>query len=60
MVATTATIYDRPSCFGFPRGNGMGVPPPANNKGVVVVAAKNGEKCKEMMVEEEKNRITLP
>lgn len=34
MVATSAAIDDRPSCFRFPRGNGIGVPLPKNYKGV--------------------------
>lgn len=34
MVATAATIDDRPSCLRYPRGNGIGVPLPPNNKGV--------------------------
>jgi 1-deoxy-D-xylulose-5-phosphate synthase len=34
MVATSAAIDDRPSCFRFPRGNGIGVPIPKNFKGV--------------------------
>ncbi|XP_057962086.1 probable 1-deoxy-D-xylulose-5-phosphate synthase 2, chloroplastic [Malania oleifera] len=34
MVATAAAIDDRPSCFRFPRGNGVGVIPPPNNKGI--------------------------
>lgn len=34
MVATSAAIDDRPSCFRFPRGNGIGVPLPRNYKGV--------------------------
>lgn len=33
MVATAATIDDRPSCFRFPRGNGIGVALPPHNKG---------------------------
>ncbi|KAI4294756.1 hypothetical protein MLD38_040785 [Melastoma candidum] len=33
MVATAACIDDRPSCFRFPRGNGIGVPLPLNSKG---------------------------
>lgn len=33
MVATAAAIDDRPSCFRYPRGNGIGVPLPPNNKG---------------------------
>ncbi|RYR50951.1 hypothetical protein Ahy_A06g025993 [Arachis hypogaea] len=33
MVATTAAIDDRPSCFRFPRGNGFGSILPNNNKG---------------------------
>ena len=36
MVATAAAIDDRPSCFRFPRGNGIGVPLPPNNKGVPI------------------------
>ncbi len=36
MVATAAAIDDRPSCFRFPRGNGVGVPLPLNNKGVPI------------------------
>nr|GEV30073.1 glucose-methanol-choline oxidoreductase, FAD/NAD(P)-binding domain protein [Tanacetum cinerariifolium] len=36
MVATAATIDDIPRCFRFSRGNGMSVPPPANNKGVPI------------------------
>ena len=34
MVATSAAIDDRPSCFRFPRGNGIGFPLPRNYKGV--------------------------
>ncbi|KAL4180177.1 hypothetical protein AMTRI_Chr13g123920 [Amborella trichopoda] len=33
MVATAAAIDDRPSCFRFPRGNGVGATVPPNNKG---------------------------
>ncbi|KAL6552122.1 hypothetical protein OROGR_008276 [Orobanche gracilis] len=33
MVATAAAIDDRPSCFRFPRGNGVGAILPFNNKG---------------------------
>ncbi|CAD5174466.1 unnamed protein product [Musa acuminata subsp. malaccensis] len=33
MVATAAAIDDRPSCFRFPRGNGVGVMLPPGNKG---------------------------
>ncbi|RZS01312.1 hypothetical protein BHM03_00031151 [Ensete ventricosum] len=33
MVATAAAIDDRPSCFRFPRGNGVGVALPPDNKG---------------------------
>nr|GEX13200.1 probable 1-deoxy-D-xylulose-5-phosphate synthase 2, chloroplastic [Tanacetum cinerariifolium] len=36
MVATAAAIDDMPSCFGFPIGNDMSVPPPANNIGVPI------------------------
>lgn len=34
MVATAAAIEDRPSCFRYPRGNGIGVALPPGNKGV--------------------------
>lgn len=34
MVATAAAIDDRPSCFRYPRGNGVGVPLPPGNKGI--------------------------
>lgn len=40
MVATAAAIDDRPSCFRFPRGNGIGVPLPPNNKGVPIEVGK--------------------
>ncbi|KAK4748858.1 hypothetical protein SAY87_015444 [Trapa incisa] len=33
MVATAAAIDDRPSCFRFPRGNGVGATLPPHNKG---------------------------
>lgn len=33
MVATAGVIDDRPSCVRYPRGNGIGVPLPPNNKG---------------------------
>lgn len=33
MVATAAAIDDRPSCFRYPRGNGIGVELPQGNKG---------------------------
>lgn len=33
MVATAAAIDDRPSCFRYPRGNGVGVQLPTGNKG---------------------------
>lgn len=34
MVATATAIDDRPSCFRYPRGNGVGVQLPAGNKGI--------------------------
>ena len=34
MVATAAAIDDRPSCFRYPRGNGIGVELPVGNKGI--------------------------
>lgn len=33
MVATASAIDDRPSCFRYPRGNGIGSILPPNNKG---------------------------
>lgn len=36
MVATAAAIDDRPSCFRFPRGNGIGAPLPPGNKGIPI------------------------
>ncbi|XP_010440286.1 PREDICTED: 1-deoxy-D-xylulose-5-phosphate synthase, chloroplastic-like [Camelina sativa] len=36
MVATAAAIDDRPSCFRYPRGNGIGVALPPGNKGVPI------------------------
>lgn len=33
MVATAAAIDDRPSCFRYPRGSGIGSILPPNNKG---------------------------
>ncbi|XP_042392682.1 probable 1-deoxy-D-xylulose-5-phosphate synthase 2, chloroplastic isoform X1 [Zingiber officinale] len=40
MVATAAAIDDRPSCFRFPRGNGVGVPLPEGNKGTPLEVGK--------------------
>ncbi|KAJ8457907.1 hypothetical protein OPV22_030833 [Ensete ventricosum] len=40
MVATAAAIDDRPSCFRFPRGNGIGVPLPRGNKGIPLEVGK--------------------
>ncbi|KAJ7547935.1 hypothetical protein O6H91_08G110300 [Diphasiastrum complanatum] len=40
MVATAATIDDRPCCFRFPRGDGIGVPLPPRNKGVSLEIGK--------------------
>ncbi|KAJ1701155.1 hypothetical protein LUZ63_000934 [Rhynchospora breviuscula] len=40
MVATAAAIDDRPSCFRFPRGNGIGVTLPADNKGTPIEVGK--------------------
>ncbi|KAJ4772975.1 1-deoxy-D-xylulose 5-phosphate synthase [Rhynchospora pubera] len=40
MVATAAAIDDRPSCFRYPRGNGIGVPLPPGNKGVPLEVGK--------------------
>ncbi|KAI3712663.1 hypothetical protein L1987_71225 [Smallanthus sonchifolius] len=40
MVATAAVIDDRPSCFRFPRGNGIGAALPTNNKGIPIEVGK--------------------
>ncbi|KAJ0040537.1 hypothetical protein Pint_27721 [Pistacia integerrima] len=40
MVATAAAIDDRPSCFRFPRGNGIGAILPPNNKGTPLEIGK--------------------
>nr|ATN96998.1 putative 1-deoxy-D-xylulose-5-phosphate synthase 2 [Cestrum nocturnum] len=40
MVATAAAIDDRPSCFRFPRGNGVGAVLPPNNKGIPIEIGK--------------------
>lgn len=40
MVATAAAIDDRPSCFRYPRGNGIGVSLPLGNKGVPLQIGK--------------------
>nr|AFI98878.1 chloroplast 1-deoxy-D-xylulose-5-phosphate synthase [Withania somnifera]AFI98880.1 chloroplast 1-deoxy-D-xylulose-5-phosphate synthase [Withania somnifera] len=40
MVATAAAIDDRPSCFRYPRGNGIGVELPAGNRGTPLEVGK--------------------
>ncbi|KAG2640545.1 hypothetical protein PVAP13_2KG103300 [Panicum virgatum] len=40
MVATAAAIDDRPSCFRFPRGNGIGAVLPPGNKGTQLEVGK--------------------
>nr|AAR95699.1 putative 1-D-deoxyxylulose 5-phosphate synthase [Ginkgo biloba] len=40
MIATAAAIDDRPSCFRFPRGNGVGVPLPPGNRGIPLEIGK--------------------
>lgn len=40
MVATAAAIDDRPSCFRYPRGNGIGLPLPPGNKGIPLEVGK--------------------
>ncbi|MED6118832.1 1-deoxy-D-xylulose-5-phosphate synthase 1 [Stylosanthes scabra] len=40
MVATTVAIDDRPICFRFPRGNGVGVALPTGNKGTPLEIGK--------------------
>ncbi|XP_048501946.1 probable 1-deoxy-D-xylulose-5-phosphate synthase 2, chloroplastic [Beta vulgaris subsp. vulgaris] len=40
MVATAVAVDDRPSCFRYPRGNGIGVPLPPGNKGTPLEVGK--------------------
>ncbi|KAL5973955.1 hypothetical protein ACLOJK_030614 [Asimina triloba] len=40
MVATAAAIDDRPSCFRYPRGNGVGSDLPPDNKGTPLEVGK--------------------
>ncbi|KAH9329159.1 hypothetical protein KI387_001267, partial [Taxus chinensis] len=40
MVATAVAIDDRPSCFRYPRGNGVGLQLPPGNKGVPLEVGK--------------------
>ncbi|KAK3224185.1 hypothetical protein Dsin_011210 [Dipteronia sinensis] len=40
MVATAVAIDDRPSCFRYPRGNGIGVELPVGNKGTPLEVGK--------------------
>ncbi|KAL0457332.1 UNVERIFIED_CONTAM: putative 1-deoxy-D-xylulose-5-phosphate synthase, chloroplastic [Sesamum latifolium] len=40
MVATAAAIDDRPSCFRYPRGNGIGMELPPGNKGTPIEIGK--------------------
>ncbi|KAK7291899.1 hypothetical protein RIF29_07439 [Crotalaria pallida] len=40
MVATAAAIDDRPSCFRYPRGNGIGTILPPGNKGTLLEVGK--------------------
>ncbi|WJX22671.1 Transketolase-like protein 1 [Trifolium repens] len=40
MVATAVAINDRPSCFRFPRANGIGVELPLGNKGIPLKIGK--------------------
>ncbi|CAL5395614.1 unnamed protein product [Camellia sinensis] len=42
MVATAAAIDDRPSCFRYPRGNGVGVELPPGNKGIPLEGVGKG------------------
>jgi 1-deoxy-D-xylulose-5-phosphate synthase len=51
MVATAAAIDDRPSCFRFPRGNGVGALLPPDYKGVPLEVGKGrvlvgGNRCR--------------
>ncbi|KNA12212.1 hypothetical protein SOVF_127600 [Spinacia oleracea] len=40
MVATAAVIDDRPSCFRYPKGNGIGIELPPGNKGTPLEIGK--------------------
>ncbi|KAG6502678.1 probable 1-deoxy-D-xylulose-5-phosphate synthase 2, chloroplastic [Zingiber officinale] len=40
MVATAVTIDDRPCCFRFPKGTGVGVPLPPDHKGIPLEIGK--------------------
>ncbi|GAB4843528.1 Transketolase-like protein 1 [Ancistrocladus abbreviatus] len=40
MVSTAASINDRPCCFRYPRGNGVGVQLPPGNKGIALEIGK--------------------
>ncbi|VAH22593.1 unnamed protein product [Triticum turgidum subsp. durum] len=40
MVATASAIDDRPSCFRFPRGNGVGAVLPLDNRGTPIQVGK--------------------
>ncbi|KAJ6719820.1 hypothetical protein OIU79_007450 [Salix purpurea] len=40
MIATATAIDDRPSCFRYPRGNGVGVQLPPGNKGIPLEVGK--------------------
>lgn len=46
MVATAAKIDDRPSCFRFPRGNGIGALLPSDNKGTPIEVSLNRSKIR--------------
>ncbi|KAD4179931.1 hypothetical protein R6Q59_023308 [Mikania micrantha] len=52
MVATAAAIDDRPSCFRYPRGNGIGSLLPPNNKGTPLEVGRG-------RVIKEGNRVAL-
>eukprot|EP00262_Sarcandra_glabra_P012414 TRINITY_DN3193_c1_g6_i1.p1 TRINITY_DN3193_c1_g6~~TRINITY_DN3193_c1_g6_i1.p1 ORF type:complete len:738 (+),score=133.58 TRINITY_DN3193_c1_g6_i1:27-2216(+) len=52
IVATAAAIDDRPSCFRFPRGNGVGSILPPNNKGTPIEVGKG-------RVVKEGNRVAI-
>ncbi|KAK1429958.1 hypothetical protein QVD17_12334 [Tagetes erecta] len=52
MVATAVAIDDRPSCFRYPRGNGIGSILPSNNKGTLIEVGKG-------RVIKEGNRVAL-
>ncbi|PPR88573.1 hypothetical protein GOBAR_AA32117 [Gossypium barbadense] len=59
MVATAAAIDDRPSCFRYPRGNGIGSILPPNNKGTPLQKFKNVQIGKGRVLREGSGRVAI-